>query len=236
MHALDARGIDKDFVQRPRQRHGVELAARKLHRNELLRPFVAVELIEIGADRGLHRVDEAAQDAILVEAVDRLQRGFDRAGDESLTRRAFALRHAEMRVEAGVKRSHDLRRDAGVLAQRRPHVILRVGDADLPQKARQRANQRHVAPHQAGREHERVVAVVLGASAHDREEAALEPFLERVEHRTAGPMRFAASCRGTRHRPRRRRAECDRCARRRRGSPCSPAPARARTARSAGCG
>ena len=40
MHALDPRRIDEDLVKRPRQRHGVELAAGKLDRDEVLRPSV----------------------------------------------------------------------------------------------------------------------------------------------------------------------------------------------------
>jgi len=68
MHALDPRRIDEDFVERPRQRHSVDLAARKLDRNQVLVLPVAVELIEVGADRGRHRVDEMPKDAVLVEA------------------------------------------------------------------------------------------------------------------------------------------------------------------------
>ena len=176
MHAFDTRRIDENLIQRPRQRHIVELAARELDRDQFLRLAVVIKLIEVGADRGLHRVDEAAQDAILVEAVDCLQRGLDRGGDGGLARRAFVCEHAEMRVEADVEQSHDLRRDAGVLAQRRPHVVLRKRHADLAQKARQRADQRDIAPDQPGRQHQRVIAVILGASAHDGEEAALDLF------------------------------------------------------------
>jgi hypothetical protein len=38
-----------------------------------------VDLVEIGADRPLDRIDEAAQDAVLVEALNLPQRGLDRA-------------------------------------------------------------------------------------------------------------------------------------------------------------
>ena len=89
MHALDARRIDEDLVERSRQRQAVELAARELDGDELLRLPVGVDLIEIGADRRLHRVDEAAQDAVLVEAFDLRQRGFDRGGDLGLARLAL---------------------------------------------------------------------------------------------------------------------------------------------------
>ena len=108
MNALDARRIDENLVQRPRQRHGVELAARKLHRDEFLRLPVVIELIEVGADRALHRVDEAAQDAILVEAVDGLQRSLDRRGDGRLAGGAFVRRHSELWIEAVMKQADDL--------------------------------------------------------------------------------------------------------------------------------
>ena len=169
--AFDPRRIDEDLAERPRQRHAVELAAGELDGDEVLRLAVAAELIEIGADRRLHRVDETAEDAVLVEAVDRLQARF--RSPERCRPRA-PLRSVRAAPRCGSNRvwnkRHDLRRDGGMLAQRRPHVILRVGHADLAQKARQRADQRDVAPDQSGGEHQRVIAVVLGASAHDREE------------------------------------------------------------------
>ena len=71
MHAFDARRIDEDLVERPRQRQAVELAALELDGDLRLRLAVLADLVEIGADRRLHRVDEVAQDAVLVEAVDR---------------------------------------------------------------------------------------------------------------------------------------------------------------------
>jgi hypothetical protein len=93
-------------------------------------------LIKIRAHRGFDRAGEMPQDAILVETLDRLQGGFDRRGDRCLLRRAFFRCDPEMRVETGMKKLHDIRRHARVLAQRRPHVILRVRHANLPEKAR----------------------------------------------------------------------------------------------------
>ena len=97
--------------------------------------------------------------------------------------RAVALfeRNIEARIEAQLEQLHDLGGDLLVLDQRVRHVALRIGHADLPQEARERAHQRHVAPHQPGRQHERVVAVVLGAAAHDDQEGAFELLLDGVE-------------------------------------------------------
>ncbi len=80
-----------------------------------------------------------------------------------------------------MKQSHDAGGDAGVLAQRRPHVILRIGHADLAQEARHGADERDIAPGEPGREHERVIAVILGVAPHHREETGLQLLLARVE-------------------------------------------------------
>ena len=135
MHALDARRIDEDLVKRPRQRHAVDFAAGKFEGDELLGAAVAVALVEIGADRRRDRVEEAAQDAVFVETVDRLQGGLDLRHDGRLARRAFVRRNGELRIEPGVEQRDDLGGDAGMLAQRRPHVILRERNADLAQEA-----------------------------------------------------------------------------------------------------
>ena len=111
MHGLDARRIDENLVERPRQRHAVDLAARKLDGDQVLGLAVAAELIEIGADRCLHRIDEVAQDAVLVQAFDRLQGGFDRRCDLRLARRALVVRRRQMRIEPRVEQRHDLRGD-----------------------------------------------------------------------------------------------------------------------------
>ena len=60
-----------------------------------------IELIEVGADRRLNCVDEAAQDAVLVEAVDSLQRSLDRGGDGGLARGAFVRRYVELSGRSG---------------------------------------------------------------------------------------------------------------------------------------
>ena len=111
MRGLDARRIDENLVERPRQRHGVDLAAGKLDGDDVLGLAVAVELIKVGADRRLHRIDEVAQDAVLVQAFDRLQCGFDCGGDLGLARRALVVRRRQMRIEPGVEQGHDLRGD-----------------------------------------------------------------------------------------------------------------------------
>src|SRR5260370_743737 len=82
-----------------------------------------VELVDVGAARRLHRIDEMAQNAVLVEAFDLLQRGFDRGGDLGLELVAPAGLLV-MRVEAAVKQPHQLQGDVGVLHKRGPQIVL----------------------------------------------------------------------------------------------------------------
>src|SRR5262249_59883287 len=63
VHAFDARRIDEDLEQWARQRHQLELAARELDGDQGFRLPVAIELVEAGAHRHLHRAPEMAQDA-----------------------------------------------------------------------------------------------------------------------------------------------------------------------------
>ena len=181
VHALDARRIDEDFIERLGQRQAVDLLALELDRDQRLGLAGVVELIIVGADRRLHRVDEVADDAVLVEALDVPQRGFDLGEHRRFAPLALLRRTGGARIEPGVEQIDHLGSERGVLAHRRPHVILRIGHADLPQEARNGAQQRDVAPHQAGGEREHVVAVVLGSAAHDDDEQRFERELPRLE-------------------------------------------------------
>ncbi len=80
-----------------------------------------------------------------------------------------------------MKQLGELGRDRGVLDQRRPQIILRIGNADLAQVAREAAQHRDVAPGQAGREHQRVEPVALGEPAHHHHEAGFQARLEDAE-------------------------------------------------------
>ena len=106
MHAFHARRIDEDFVERVRQRNAGELAALELDRDDLLGLALRVGLEEVAADRRLHRVDEMAQDAVFVQAVDALQRLFDARGERRLLVGAAGAGFGA-RVEAGVEQFDD---------------------------------------------------------------------------------------------------------------------------------
>ena len=112
VNALDPRRVDEHLVERPRQRQAIDLAALELDRDGGLRRPARFELIEIGAQRRPDRVDEVAQDAVLVEAFDVRQRGLDLGGTRGLARRAVLALTVEPRIEADVKELNDVGRDA----------------------------------------------------------------------------------------------------------------------------
>ncbi len=80
-----------------------------------------------------------------------------------------------------MKQRDDVGGDAGVFHQRRPHIILRIRHADLPQETRDGANERDVAPHQPRRQHQRVITVVLGGAAHHHQERGFQMRLGDTE-------------------------------------------------------
>ena len=100
MHPLDPGRVHENFVERARGGHTLERTAPELQRDEMFRQPIGVDLIEIGAKGGLHRVDEAAQDAILIEAFDLPQRGFDGCDDLGLACLALVRRLIGARIEA----------------------------------------------------------------------------------------------------------------------------------------
>ena len=94
---------------------------------------------------------------------------------------ALVCRLIGARIETRLEQAQDVGGDGRVLDQRRPHIVLGIGHADLPQKARNGADQSHVAPHHPRRQHERVVTVVLGTAAHHHQEGRLEALLDGLE-------------------------------------------------------
>ena len=124
VHAFHPRRIDEDFVERARDRHLLDAAAGKFYRDRGLRLATRVDLIKVGAQRSLDGIDEAAQNPILIETFHVLKRGLDPCANLRFARAALGGRRREARVEAHVKQRNDLGRQACVLAQRPPHVIL----------------------------------------------------------------------------------------------------------------
>jgi len=137
-------------------------------------------LIEVGAHRSLHGVDEVPDDAILVEAFDLAEQRLDIGEDRGLLR-AVLFRRPQFGIEARTEQRNDARGDRGVSGKARPHIALGIGNADLAQIARQAAHQRDFTPGEAGGKHQSVIAVVFRFAAHHRGKAGIEPRLCRLD-------------------------------------------------------
>ena len=70
-------------------------------------------------------------------------------------------------VELGAEQAHQQHRDLWVAEQRLLHVAIREGDRRLAQKARDRADDRDLAPRQPGAQHQRVEPIVLELAGPD---------------------------------------------------------------------
>ena len=78
VHALDARAVDVDLVERPRQWEQVDRTRCELDRERRLRLAGGSGLVVIGAHALHDERQVGAQDAVLVEAFDGVERVVDR--------------------------------------------------------------------------------------------------------------------------------------------------------------
>ena len=142
-------------------------------------------LVDVGAHRRLHQIDEAAQDAVFIEARDARKRGLDRSAHSTLVRRA-AL---QGRIEAGAEKGHDAACDGGVGGEGRRKIRLPVAHAQLPEVAAEGAQQRRILPGQAGLQHEAIVAIRFRPLLGHGEQRRLQRLAPGVKvHRAAGAL------------------------------------------------
>ena len=178
VHALDARRIDEDLVERTRQRQRVDLGAFELEGDRCAGQPVLVDLEEVRADCGFDEIGEAAQDAVIIKACHRLELVFDLGADSGLPRGPIRF---GTRVETGIEQRDDLLCDAVVPRQRFGEIILRVGDAGLPQVAAERAHHGDIAPAEAGFEDEAVEGVGFGKSPEERQKRRFDRSLDLLD-------------------------------------------------------
>ena len=176
MHAFDPRAVDEDFAERPRRRQLLDPFRVELEDDLGARLAVRPRLEEVGTDGRVDDVEEAADDAVLVEALDAFERRLD-LGDLPLR---LVLVH-RVGVETAPEQLYERSRQPGMAAERRPHVVLGEGRPGLAEIAGDGADQRHVAPRQAGIHGQRIVAVALGLAVPDRHEAGERERRDRVE-------------------------------------------------------
>ena len=114
-------------------------------------------------------LQEAAEDAVLVEARDRVERLLDLLA-EPLGGVVVARVGVEPRIEQPDQQPHDV----GMAEQRAPDVGVGEADAPLAQVLGDRADDRHLASGQGRAEHQSVQAVVLEVAPPHAEERVVE--------------------------------------------------------------
>src|SRR3546814_15245366 len=119
-----------------------DLLAVELEREVRLDVAVLVALVVVRAQRRLDRVDEAADDPVLVQIRDRVQILQDVPAQllqAPLRRRGTG----DGRIETGAEQRDDLRGESRIVGERPPPVSLREGDATLPQNLAVARRPRH---------------------------------------------------------------------------------------------
>ena len=188
MHGLDARRIDEDLEERVRQRQAFDLVAVEFEGHGAAPASVLALLEEIRAQHRVDEIEEARQDAVIVEARDL----FHLLRDEG-ARRRLGLRAGlflEVGIEARIEQGDERGGDERLALQRLRHVVLRVADRRLLQIAGERPHQRGVAPGEARLGDERVEIVALALAFPDARSAR-----PRGEARAASASSSAPSAR-----------------------------------------
>ena len=163
------RRVHEDLELRARRREDRDLRWVELERQ--VRPWRAgfVDDEVVGPQ---HRVDdrqEAAQDPVLVQALDRVDRLPD-LDPQSLC----LVVVAGIGIEPRAEQLDEQRRDVGVAEQRALHVRVRERDSGLAQVLGDRAHDGDLAARQSGAEHQPVERVVLELAPPRGEERVLE--------------------------------------------------------------
>ena len=119
VHALDARRVHEQLEHRSRQRKVGHERRIELQHDARTRPAVVVGLEPVRAQRREHEVQQRAEDAVFVEARDRVERGGDLV-DERMPGLVAALASGAAPVLAGSRRALEqldqLARDLGCAA------------------------------------------------------------------------------------------------------------------------
>ncbi len=185
VHALDPRAVDEDLAERSRR--GQLVHPMRIELEDDLRPRRPVRpgLEEVRPHRRFDDVEEAADDPVLVEALDRFERRFDPPHDRFRSRVVDAVG-----IEPAAEQRDQRRRDLRMAPERRPHGMLGERRARLAEIARDRPNQRNVPPRHACVHGERVEAVALRLAEPDRHERRQCEVRRRreVERLTVGPL------------------------------------------------
>src|SRR6185437_870495 len=126
MNAFHARAVDEDLAQGARPRQQLDVAAREFHREIGLGRAARAVLEIIGAQRAFDETQEATQDAVLVEALDIIERAANRR--DAAFGFLGGVRSAAW-IEARLEKRDELGRDAAMAGERIFHIGLAEGRA-----------------------------------------------------------------------------------------------------------
>ena len=150
VHGLDAGRVDEDLEHRPRLGQVRDQVGIELEREVRLRLAAGVRLEVVRPQHRTDDAEEATQDPVLVEALDRV----DRALQIALERPRLRVGVLEPpRVEAEPEELDEPARDVGVRREGVLHVALAEGASRLAEVLRDRAKDRDLACGQPSREH-----------------------------------------------------------------------------------
>ncbi len=181
MHALDPRRIDEYLELGHRLGQLGNQPRVELEAEIRLVLAVGVRLVEVGAQGGLDQVQVAAQDAVFVEYLHLVQRGQNGLFQALLLVVQVVLGQLARQVEAGLEQPGQLTGDVGVVVQGAGDVAKVEAQADLLEVTGVGTQQCHVAPRQAGGQHQAVEGIVLGIAAHDMDERVLQGVIELLD-------------------------------------------------------
>ena len=169
VHSLEARRVHEDLELRARRGQERDPLGVELERQKRSRGVVLVDHEIVGAQRRAHHRLEAAQDPVLVEAGDRVDRLPDLGGQP-----LGSVGVAGVGIKPGAEQLDQQRGDVGMRQQRALHVGVRERDPRLAQVLGDRADDRDLTPAHRRAQHQAVEPVVLELAPARGQERRLE--------------------------------------------------------------
>ncbi len=183
VHALDAGRVHPDLVRGPGRGQVRDGLRVELDGQVAVRLAVLAQLEVVGAQGGLDDREERAQDAVLVQRDDLVERAVQLLQQtvDQLVPGALPLGG-----HPGLEEVHQQPRGVHVGAERVLHVRLGERGAGLPQVLRVRAQHHGLPPVETGPQHQVVEVVVLRPAGPHRREGVLEPLARVVARHVLG--------------------------------------------------
>ncbi len=190
MNAFDFDAIDEDLAEGSRFGQTFQLVRIELEGKHRAFALTIALLEEVGAQRRFDRVDVAAQDPVLVEALDVGQLAFERF--QKLRLPALAGLVGKRGVEAVAEQVNQIRCDGRMLCQRFRHIGQRIDRPRLAQIGGIGAQHGCFPRIDACTENEAVEGVVVHGTGEGVEEGFLDQrtVLLHVEAHTLGHLQF----------------------------------------------